>query len=234
MTKIYLVTNCYGDPNKVYIGKTKNSRELSHKRTYGNTIKYSYIDEVYSLNRSDWGPIESYWIEQFRQWGFEIVNKNKKGGGGPEFQTEEAKKKISSNIDRRKKISTSMVGKKKSPESVEKSRQSNIGRKDSYESRKKKSISALGIPKPKPSDFGEKIRKSKTGHTCFKNPTRNKKIKEKLSKPVGQYDRKGNLIYKWKSQTQAATSFGKYSSMISECCKGKRKSAYGFIWKYIN
>ena len=25
MTKIYLVTNCYGDPNKVYIGKTKPS-----------------------------------------------------------------------------------------------------------------------------------------------------------------------------------------------------------------
>lgn len=29
MTKIYLVENCYGDSNKVYIGKTKNSR-----RTY--------------------------------------------------------------------------------------------------------------------------------------------------------------------------------------------------------
>jgi hypothetical protein len=38
MTKIYLVENCYGDPNKVYIGKTINSRELNHKKTYGKYI----------------------------------------------------------------------------------------------------------------------------------------------------------------------------------------------------
>lgn len=39
MTYIYLVENCYGDPNKVYIGKTKNSRFLPHKKTYGEKIK---------------------------------------------------------------------------------------------------------------------------------------------------------------------------------------------------
>jgi hypothetical protein len=30
ITKIYLVENCYGDPNKVYIGKTINSRKKVH------------------------------------------------------------------------------------------------------------------------------------------------------------------------------------------------------------
>jgi hypothetical protein len=95
MTKIYLVTNCYGDPNKVYIGKTKNSRKNPHAKTYGKCIEYSYIDQVDSLNRKDWGPLETYWIEQFRQWGFEVVNHNKKGGGGPEYFSKEIRHKMS-------------------------------------------------------------------------------------------------------------------------------------------
>ena len=33
ITYIYLVENCYGDPNKVYIGKTKNSRKTQHQKT---------------------------------------------------------------------------------------------------------------------------------------------------------------------------------------------------------
>jgi len=91
MTKIYLVENCYGDPNKVYIGKTRNSRIGPHKRTYGKNITYTIIDEIYSLDHKLWKPLESYWIEQFRQWGFELMNINKKGGQGPGIYSEESK-----------------------------------------------------------------------------------------------------------------------------------------------
>ena len=94
MTKIYLVENCYGDSNKVYIGKTKNSRIGSHKRTYGKNITYTIIDEIYSLDHKLWKPLESYWIEQFRQWGFELMNINKKGGQGPGIYSEESKIKM--------------------------------------------------------------------------------------------------------------------------------------------
>ena len=67
-TKIYLVTNCYGDPNKVYIGKEKfpkksHSREYCHKLVYGNNIIFTYIDEVNSLDSNDWKPLECFWIE---------------------------------------------------------------------------------------------------------------------------------------------------------------------------
>jgi len=93
-TKIYLVTNCYGDQNKVYIGKTKNCRKNNHKQTYGSQIIYTYIDEVESLYRKDWGPLESYWIEQFIQWGFKVVNICKKGGSGVESHTEQTKLKM--------------------------------------------------------------------------------------------------------------------------------------------
>lgn len=83
-TKIYLVTNCYGDPNKVYIGKTINSRKNPHQQSYGKKILYTEIDEVYSVDKKDWEPLETYWIQQFIAWGFEVVNKRKIGGSGSE------------------------------------------------------------------------------------------------------------------------------------------------------
>lgn len=101
MTKIYLVTNCYSDPNKVYIGKTTGSRKSQHVRTYGKDIIYTYIDEINSLNRIDWEPLETYWIEQFMQWGFDVVNLRKKGGGGPEFRDENFKEKNEETTQRR-------------------------------------------------------------------------------------------------------------------------------------
>jgi len=84
ITKIYLVKNCFNDPNKVYIGKTINSRENDHKKTYGKQIEYTYIDEIESMDRYDWEPIETYWIHQFMVWGFEVVNVKKSGGSGSE------------------------------------------------------------------------------------------------------------------------------------------------------
>lgn len=94
ITKIYLVTNCYNDPNKVYIGKTKNSRKSSHKKTYGENINYDYIDEIKSLNKKDWKPIEGFWIQYFKLLGFEVLNRNEDGGGGPSYYSEETKIKM--------------------------------------------------------------------------------------------------------------------------------------------
>ena len=56
VTKIYLVENCYGDLNKVYIGKTINSRESNHKKTYGDCIKYTFIDEEIVLIEKTGNP----------------------------------------------------------------------------------------------------------------------------------------------------------------------------------
>tara|TARA_R110000782_G_scaffold151360_1_gene244047 strand:- start:172 stop:1020 length:849 start_codon:yes stop_codon:yes gene_type:complete len=93
-TFIYLVTNCYNDPNKVYVGKTKSTRIHQHKKNYGNKINYLIIDEIDSICSKDWKPLECYWIEQFRQWGFDILNKNK-GGGGPSIYSDETRLKVS-------------------------------------------------------------------------------------------------------------------------------------------
>jgi hypothetical protein len=65
--------------------------------------------------------------------------------------------------------------------------------------------------------------------------TRNEKVAEKLSKQVEQYDLNGNLINVWKSVMEIERCLGFDGSAISKCCRGYRyKTAYGYIWKYIN
>jgi len=92
-TQIYLVENCYGDPNKVYIGKTINCRKSRHKKTYGEFIEYTYIDNIKSSKKEDWKPLEIFWINYFKFLGFIVLNENE-GGGGPQFYSEEIKQKM--------------------------------------------------------------------------------------------------------------------------------------------
>jgi len=52
-------------------------------------------------------------------------------------------------------------------------------------------------------------------------------------KPVIQCDLDGNIIKEWESQTAAQIAFGKKDSDgIGAVCRGRQKTAYGFIWKY--
>jgi len=152
-TKIYLVENIEPGTNKVYIGKTKNNdRYYGHQSKYGLQIQYTIIDEINSLNHSDWEPLETYWIEQFKQWGFEVINKRKKGGSGPISHTTETKQKIRkgkighecySNIERGNKISKALQNHSKhyTEEIIQK------------------------MKKPKPKDFGERISKALKGRS---------------------------------------------------------------------
>lgn len=63
--------------------------------------------------------------------------------------------------------------------------------------------------------------------------TRIERVTAKLKKKVKQYSLNGILIAEYDGIRDAAKINGfKASSCISECCKGKRKTAYGYIWKY--
>ena len=56
---------------------------------------------------------------------------------------------------------------------------------------------------------------------------------EKLKKPINQYDLEGNFIKRWDGAIDAARFLNKKGSGdITDCCKGKLKTAYKFIWKY--
>ena len=55
-------------------------------------------------------------------------------------------------------------------------------------------------------------------------------------KPISQYDLQNNYIRDWESTTTAAIALGDINKKknISSCLKGKKKSAYGYIWKLQN
>ncbi len=210
-TKIYLVTNCYGDPNKVYIGKTKNNRYKDHKKKYGFSIMYIIIDKIESLDRKDWEPLETYWIQQYKMLGFDVLNKRKKGGSGPEFQTNETKKKISN----------STKGK-------------NTWRKG------KPSPNSGGKGKPKPNAGNrnwsiEHLNKIKlAAKNKNKNFYKNNDWIKSQCVPIIQYDLNNNVMKEWISIKQASETLSINRFSISQCLSPKinQKTAGGFVWKY--
>ena len=59
------------------------------------------------------------------------------------------------------------------------------------------------------------------------------KIGSRQTKRIQQYDLKNDLIRNWSSIKDASQKLKISNGHICSCCKGKRKSAGGFIWKYI-
>jgi hypothetical protein len=74
-----------------------------------------------------------------------------------------------------------------------------------------------------------------------KKPTVSNKLKgQKITWDLGtstavlQFDKQGNLIAEYKSMGEAYSKTGVPSSAICEVCKGRRKTAHKYIWKYKN
>ena len=59
-----------------------------------------------------------------------------------------------------------------------------------------------------------------------------KQIKGKKSKPVLQFDLNDNFIKEYPSTHQAERETGFSQGNIVNCCKGRCKTAYNYIWKY--
>ena len=54
------------------------------------------------------------------------------------------------------------------------------------------------------------------------------------AKKIYQYTKKGKPVTTWDSLMQIERVLGERRSHVADVCKGKRKTAYGFIWKYEN
>lgn len=63
--------------------------------------------------------------------------------------------------------------------------------------------------------------------------THNERVAKARSKPVGQYTRYGDLVKVWPSTQEAERQAGFNHGNISEVANGNRKTAHGFIWKYV-
>ena len=190
-----------------YVGKANDvvRRKHKHYQTYGNDITLTIIDKV-----EDWKYWEEYWIEQFKAWGFSLLNQNK-GGGGPERYTEEQKQKM------RKPRPGSGI---KISETL---KQRNHSKYYTEEVRQRISEKNKGKAKP-----------------FTKEHQQNMLIaKRKQAIPVLMLDLNDNLIREWESKGQAAEwikeQTGKTSnimSQIKDCILGRQKTAFKFKWKY--
>ncbi len=228
-TYIYLVENCYGDPNKVYIGKEKfpkksKKREYDHRKTYGRNIQLTQIDEVKSWDKKDWKPLECYWIEQFRQWGFDVQNKNE-GGNGCDFHTFQTIEKISKS----KRGNKFNLGRKYSQISKEKISKAKKG--------KKYNITKTGnnhgnFGKIRNSEWILKHKKPKGPFNDFWKKNISVGKTGKGVKPINQFDLNGNFIKKWNSAREIFNTLNIKSGDICNVCRNKQKTAGGYRWSY--
>jgi hypothetical protein len=142
---IYYLHN--GDNIPFYVGKTNNPyrRNISHKYHMHKSVYLEIIDEIY---KEEWKFWECYWIEQFKQWGFQLENKNNGGGGLTDLTEEHINKlkKPKSEIAR-KNMSN---GKKGHPMYTQEWKQ-NISKSKKGIPNPKLSISRTGVSHPKKS-----------------------------------------------------------------------------------
>lgn len=65
-------------------------------------------------------------------------------------------------------------------------------------------------------------------HSAIRRKSKPTKRKEKII----QLDLQGNIVKIWNSCVSIKTDKNYHQTSIFECCEGKRKTAYGFIWQY--
>ena len=70
--------------------------------------------------------------------------------------------------------------------------------------------------------YGTRIERAKT----------RQKNHPKRSKPILQYDLNGNIINSYPSIKEAARETGFSDTHIGNCCSGKERTAYKYIWRY--
>ena len=63
--------------------------------------------------------------------------------------------------------------------------------------------------------------------------TRNARMAKTKNKPVGQYTTNGKLLKIWQSLMEVQRQLGFAPSNICKVARGKNKTAYGYVWKYI-
>lgn len=61
-----------------------------------------------------------------------------------------------------------------------------------------------------------------------------KAMNDKVKIPVNQYNKNGKFIRKWQSIKEAELELHIPNQNICKVCQGKRKTAGGYHWKYIN
>ena len=258
--KVYKHTTPSG---KVYIGITgdsvenrwRNGKGYKNNFHFSNAIKYygwenikhEILFEELSKEEAEKKEIEliSYYKSNNKKYGYNIEN----GGNSIGKHSEEVKAKIRSsnkNKKRSKEACLKMSVAKKGKKWTEAQRKALTGRKISEETKRKmsearkgrivseatrKKLSEANKGKKLSIETKEKLRLASLGK---KMTAENKeKIKEAVCKKIIQI-KDDKIINEWESIREASRTLNICNSSITECCRGKRKTAGGFSWRYAN
>jgi hypothetical protein len=200
MTKIYIL-----ERNKVpfYVGKTlQEIKERFH--THGIKKENSEIIEIDCVDDEEWRFWESWYIELFKSWGFELENKNSGGGGrGPGWI---------SLPERGIKISKTL-------------KEKNHSQYYTNEVRQKMSTPQKGRLKPFTEEHKKNISKA--------NLESKGKVVECYSLD-GKFIEKFNCLREakvWITEKKLIYS-PNIDKQIKDCCNGRQKTCHGYKFKY--
>jgi group I intron endonuclease len=245
MIGIYKITSPSG---KIYIGQSTNipEREKHYKRItpikkqtkiFNSLNKHGWDKHIFeiieecSIDKLD--KKETYWKQYYLDqvegdWDKVLFLSIYDSGGGPKEQ--HIKDKMSLNI---KKAKQRMTDERRQEIGNNISQgHSNMTDEEKQRWGEKISQNHNNMSNEDKSNWGNKIKEKKTGHDCYKNPERGKKIAEKTSRPILQYDLEGNFIKEWKSLSEAGRNTNSNIGSISMVVNGTLKTAGGFIWKF--
>lgn len=236
--KSYVIYKHISPSGKIYIGQTcVNPKQrwnggigYKHSKHFYNAIlKYGWdnisheiICEGLNKKEADWLEIYliAYYNSSDNKYGYNIS----KGGSGSCGIKCSDEKKI--------KISKANKGRKHSDETRRKMSKTHKGMFLSDEIKEKISSANTGKKRTE----SERKRMSEIQKQLFlNNPNRRVEISERRKgsgKPVEQFDLNNNYIKTYKSAKEAALENNFDSSNITKCCKGKKMTHKGFIWKY--
>lgn len=108
----------------------------------------------------------------------------------------------------------------------------NYGKHPSEETRKKMSESRTGL-KQSAETIQKRVEKLKGRKCSLETKIKIAKAnKGKFNKPIYQYSLDGQFISEWESTLELKKILGYDNGTISKCCNGKRKTAYGFLWRF--
>ena len=233
-----------------------NDNNYFHRalRKYGlDNFVYCVLEE--NILRANLNLKEQEWIEEFESFesGYNMT-----AGGGQTIFSVEMKKKMSESHkgkhfseEHRKNLSNAFKGKHLSDETKKKLSNFHKGKHLSDETKKKLSNILKGkTPWNVGQHLSDEHRKNLSNALKgSKNPMYAKhhsmESRRKMSvsrkgkklpqnrKPVSKYDLNGNFIKKYDSIKDAIKENPK-AGHIGEVCKGNRKQAGGFIWKYAS
>lgn len=258
---IYSISTIEDPDNVRYIGKSNNlndrlnrhlqpyylkedtykTRWLKKEIINGNTPIISIVDVV---PESEWSFWETYWIAQFKVWGFKLTNTTI-GGDGIKLTKEIVLKRNKTKFDKNTiKLSSDLI-------------KFNIHKeKDTWVAERQCSKCKSLIyykRKTRREVFSEIRRGEKENRTCvtcdlsnrsghnnsFFGKTHKPELQKILrdiapKKKVLMLSLKGDILKEFESIREAERSTGVHRKHISSCCSGKPHylTAGGFKWKY--